>query len=291
MTPTAILGAGAIGMALAAHLDSTGHPVTLVGGRPRTSITLTTPTTTSTHPVAHEPVPTGPAELVVVAVKAHQTPELAGALRVLCAEGTTVLVAQNGVEHRERLAPFTGPAAIVPAIAYLNAERTAVDRTSVRSTPGPDLLLPDDDAARAVAGRFAGADLRVATTSDFTTALWTKLLLNVTGNPITALTGRRAEVLRDEHVGAVAEALLTEAVAVGRAEGADLPDDAVAGALAWLRGLADGATSSMLQDREAGSPLENDALTGAVLRAADRHGLPVPTHRTVNALLGVVNRT
>ena len=49
------------------------------------------------------------------------------------------------------------------------------------------------------------------------------------------------------------------------------------------------AGTSMLYDRLAGRPLEHEALTGALVEAADRHGIPVPVNRTLLALLSAVS--
>ena len=79
--------------------------------------------------------------------------------------------------------------------------------------------------------------------------------------------------------------LLREGVAVGRAEGAALSDEDVARTLAFYDALPPETGSSMLFDRLAGRPLEHQGLTGAVVRAAERHGLDVPLNRAILALL------
>lgn len=286
----AVVGAGAIGTALAGALAATGHAVTVCGGRPMDRIELTEDGRARSWPVKYttDPADIDRHELLVLAVKAQDTPGVVPWLRAVAGPRTTVVVAQNGVEQRERVAPYVGEAHVVPAVVYLNAERTAVGRVVLRHAGEADLSVPDDEVSLDIAVRLRAGGLRVAVEHDFRTVLWSKLLTNITGNPLTALTGRRIEVLREPGVAAVATALLTEAAAVARVEGAALPDDQPARTLRWLQELPDGCTTSMLQDRLAGRPLEYDALTGAVVRAAERHGIPVPTNRTVLALLAAV---
>jgi len=125
-------------------------------------------------------------------------------------------------------------------------------------------------------------------TPDYRTASWRKLLANVAANPLTALTLRRMGVLREPEVGALAEKLLAEAVAVGRAAGADLTPEDASSVLDWQRRLDAGAGTSMLYDRLAGQPLEHEYITGAVVRTADRHGVDVPLNRAILALLRAI---
>jgi 2-dehydropantoate 2-reductase len=92
-------------------------------------------------------------------------------------------------------------------------------------------------------------------------------------------------VMREPGMASLAEAILRECYAVGRAEGADLPDDAIAGVVASFAKLDDRGGTSMLYDRLAGRPLEHDALYGAVVRAGERHGIATPTHAVLSTLL------
>jgi 2-dehydropantoate 2-reductase len=91
--------------------------------------------------------------------------------------------------------------------------------------------------------------------------------------------------MREPGMAELAESVLRECYAVGRAEGADLPDADIAGLVASFAKLGDAGGTSMLYDRLAGKPLEQDALYGAVIRGGERHGIPTPTHRTFATLL------
>jgi 2-dehydropantoate 2-reductase len=81
-------------------------------------------------------------------------------------------------------------------------------------------------------------------------------------------------------------ALGEEAAAVGRAEGAELPEGFVADLLDRFASTPLSFGTSMLYDRRAGRPLEHDAITGAVVRAGRRHGIATPVTEAVDALLG-----
>lgn len=288
--PVAVIGAGAIGLALAAAFARGGREVIVCGGTRFERIEVTEAGAVEQWPVRHAETPgdLAEADTAVLAVKAHHTEAAATWLRALARPEVRLLVAQNGVEHRERVAPYAGPAQIVPAIVYLNVERSAPGRALVRHAGTRDLALPDEDAARDLAPELAAGGLRVELETDLRTVAWAKLLTNITLNPLTALTGRRVDVVRDPGVGEIALQLMLEAAQVARAEGAQLgPDDAHA-ALTWLENVPAGAPTSMLQDLLAGRPLEYDALTGAVIRAAERHGIEVPVNRMVLALLAAI---
>jgi 2-dehydropantoate 2-reductase len=285
----AVVGPGAVGMTLAVGLAEAGEDVVLCGrgraGSDTLAVTLTEDEHgTRTQPMrsAGDPSQVRPVDWVVLATKIHQTESAWPWLAALAGEGTRVVAAQNGVDHRDRV-PAGLRDAVAPALVYINAERTGPGEVKARRTER-ELVLPDDDAGHAAAALFGPTWIRTEVAPDFRTAAWRKLLTNVAANPITALTGRRVEVLHEPAVAQLALDVLRETVAVGRAEGADLPDGSAEDALAWLQALSAGSTSSMLQDREAGRPLEYDGLTGAVVRLAGQYGIDVPANRTLLAL-------
>jgi 2-dehydropantoate 2-reductase len=287
--PVAVIGLGAIGTVLAAALAEAGHEVVVCGRRQVDHVELTDGDGTRTYPVhwVAEPADVAAYGWVVLATKMHHTADVAPWLRATTDASSRVVVAQNGIDHAARVGPLVA-GTVVPTVVYINAERTGPGGAYARPTSASELLVPDDEDGRAAAEVFTAGGLRVEPVADFRTAAWRKLLTNVVGNPITALTGRRAEVLREPRIAELAMSILRETVAVARADGADLPDGVAEETLAWLHALPPDGSSSMLQDREAGRPLEYDGLTGAVVRLGEAYGVPVDTNRAILALLSAL---
>lgn len=284
----ALIGAGAIGLSIAASLAKAGQKIVVCGARsPFAEIAVSEEGQTEAFPVCQAATPQeiGLCNVVILAVKSHQTGDVGDWLKAFNRPDTVILVAQNGIEHHERIAQYAPAARIIPAVVYLNAERNHPGQVVLRRVTDCDLCLPDDEKAKNLAEILRLGGMRVRTVTDMNTVVWRKLLTNITANPLTALTGRRAEVLRDPLMTQSVRQLMTEAVAVGQAEGAALTNEHIESAIAWLHSVPEGSTTSMRQDRLAGRPLEYDALTGAVVRAAERHGISVPLNRLVLSLL------
>ncbi|HTM83991.1 MAG TPA: ketopantoate reductase C-terminal domain-containing protein [Mycobacterium sp.] len=126
------------------------------------------------------------------------------------------------------------------------------------------------------------------TDPDYLTEAWRKLLVNAVFG-LLVLTGRRAGMFSRADVAALARDYVTECVAVGRADGADLGDadvDKIAGLLA---GLPADMGTSILADREAGRPLEWDIRNGVIRRKAAAHGLATPISDVVVPLLAAAS--
>ena len=115
------------------------------------------------------------------------------------------------------------------------------------------------------------------------------MLLNAVANPITALTLQRQAVLRRDDVHALCLSVLDEAVRVGRAEGAKLADDEAARAMATLMTFSPELGTSMYFDRLAGRPFEVEALTGAIVKAGERHGIATPLNHMLLTLLRAIS--
>lgn len=288
----AVVGAGSIGGYLAWQLRDAGHEVVLCVRTPFDHLEVTAGGATHVvdAPVVTEPqrLPAGlerGARWVLLATKAHHTPAAAPWLRALCGADTEgVVVLQNGVDHRERVAPYVGSTPVLPCVVNCAAEAVAPGRVVHHAYSSFD--VPAGDLADRFAALLAGTDATVVPTDDFVTASWRKLIANITVSPITALTGRRMDVMADPGVQALAVGLAAECVAVANAVGARLDDDLPR---TFVDGVSRNATSSfgssMLYDREAGRPTEHDALTGAVVRHGHRLGIPVPLNEAMLALL------
>jgi 2-dehydropantoate 2-reductase len=288
----AIVGLGSIGGGVAASLcDANRHDVIACTRRPLDHLVLERPEGTVDVPLRAliDPAEARPVDWVLLCTKAHETPSAGPWLARLCSPSTRIAVLQNGIDHPSRVGPLAGGATVVSTIVYYNGERLAADRVRLRHAGEHDLAVPDDAAGRAFAELLKGAPLRVLLSADFTTLQWRKLLMNATANPITALTLRRQEVLRREDIAALCLAVLDEAIAVARADGARLAEDEAARTMATLLTYAPELGTSMYFDRLAGRPLEVEALTGAIVAAGERHGIMTPLNRVLLTLLRAVS--
>ena len=226
---------------------------------------------------------------VLLCTKAHQVPSAAPWLARLCDASTRVAVLQNGIEHAARIAPFANGATAVSTVVYYNGERLASDRVRLRHVIEHDLAMANDANGRALAQLLDSTPLRPLLSDDLATLAWRKLLINVVVNPITTLTLQRQSVLRREDMHALGLAILDEAVAVARADGARLADDEAARTMATLLTYPAEAGTSMYFDRLAGRTFEIDALTGAIVAAGERLGIATPLNRALLTLLRAIS--
>ncbi len=288
----AVVGLGSIGGVAAGCLAAAGrHDIVACMRRPIERLTLDQPG----GPVEvklnalTEPADAKPVDWVLLCTKTHQTELAAPWLAQLCTPSTRVAVLQNGIGHVARVAPLARGATVLPVIVYYNGERLAPDRVRLRQGSDQDLAVADDEAGRAFAALLDGTPLRVLCSNDFATLIWRKLLINAVANPITTLTLQRQAVLRRPDVQELCHAILAEAVAVARAEGANLADDEPARAMTTLFTFSGELGTSMYFDRLAGRRLEVEALTGAIVAAGARHGIATPLNTALLTLLRAID--
>jgi 2-dehydropantoate 2-reductase len=283
----AVIGLGSIGGVVAGLLGAAKqHEILACVRRPiaRMTVERTEGVLESPLPALTDPSRAQPQDWVLLCTKVQDTASSAPWLHRLCGPATRVAALQNGIGHTERLGPFVGGAVVIPTIVYCNGERLAPDRVRYRRGGEYDFAVADDADGRAFAALFDGTPLRTLLSNDFKTLAWRKLLVNAVGNPVSALTLQRNAVFLREDVAALCLAALEEAATVGRADGARLADDEAAQTMARLTAIPPDAGSSMYFDRLASRPLEIDALTGAVVEAAERHRVPTPLLRVLLTL-------
>lgn len=281
----AVIGAGAVGGVAAVALIERGHDVTLCVRRPFSRLIVDRggalsefPAKTQTIPPRHSPV-----DWILLATKAQDSAGAAPWLDALAGRDSTVVVLQNGIDHAERITPMLRHGRVLPAIVYSPGDTTAPGHIRMRGRTR--YVVPAGGPGAAFAALFDESSVSIEQSEDFVTAAWRKFLANISANPITALTLSPLRILNDPSVRPLAEGLLAEALAVGRATGAVLDDVDIATLLdSYVAQDPDGGTS-MYFDRLAGRPTEHEYLTGALVRAAERLGIAVPLNRAILALL------
>lgn len=285
MARIAVVGVGAIGGVVAALLQSAGrHEIVLCTRRPLAGLVVDTPD----GPVSIDatflstPADAPAVDWVLVATKAYDVAGAAKWLERLCVQGAPVAVLQNGVEHRERFAPYVPLESVLPVIVDCPAERRSPERIVQRG--GMSLKVPPGALGSAFIELFAGTTADAAIVSDFLTVAWRKLCHNAAG-VLPALLLQPSGVMRDEAIGEVALQIVRECVAVGWAEGAHLDDTVPEAVLKAYRASPPDSVNSLHADRLAGRPMEIDARNGVIVRLGKKHRIPTPDNSMAVALL------
>ncbi|HSL50168.1 MAG TPA: 2-dehydropantoate 2-reductase [Candidatus Deferrimicrobiaceae bacterium] len=314
MKTVAIVGAGAIGTFLGTYLARSGADVSVLA-RGATAAALRahgfrfeeggTMLTASVR-VAEDTAALGPQELVALAVKGPSLPGLADAVRPLLGPDTVVLTAMNGVPwwffhglrgpHEGAAVQSVDPdgrlAAAIPTRhvigGVVHATCSVREPGLVRHGFGRGLIIGEPsgaitDRVRALADRLTAAGFETTVSQRIQADVWYKLWGNMTMNPMSALTGATCDRLLDDPlVERFTLAIMAEAAAIGDRIGCPIQQsgedrNAVTRKLGAFK-------TSMLQDVEAGRPLEIDALLTAVSEIGRRVRVPTPS---TDALLGL----
>lgn len=297
-----VVGAGAMGSLLGARFAAAGASVLLldvdavhVGAvrahglrlKELTGEEKTFPLEASFQPTAWNP----PADLVLVMVKSYATEQ---ALRLVSPSSigprTLFLSLQNGMGNAEILAGLVGADRVLVGVTAQGATKVApgvVRHGGAGPTFFGSLSGAPPQGVSDVLNLFSAAGLEAAYRADIQNLLWHKLCVNVGINAVTALCG-----IDNGMVAALAparrlcEAAVSEAVAVARAEGIDLSEDMTERVLAVAEATASNR-SSMRQDVEGRRPTEIEAINGAVVRRAQKHGLGAPVNWTLMQLVKI----
>jgi 2-dehydropantoate 2-reductase len=229
-------------------------------------------------------------DLVIVATK---TTELDAALARLAGHwpAATVMTVQNGL-GAEEIARRHGAWQLVSAVTFMSGTRHADDHveyildTDTWLGPYGETLF---DVVEEIAELLVRSELKARAFEDLRPAQWSKLIFNSTVNTVAALTGlphdpHFAQQERLEDLGSLVQDLMNEGKQVAAAAGVELHEDPwEMNVLATRRGSRH--YPSMLEDVEAHRPTEVDQITGALVREADRLGVPVPLQTAMYRLV------
>ena len=309
----AIVGAGAIGAYLGAKLSASGEDVFLIARGPHLKamqahgIRVRSPEGDfEAHPTATGDFKEiGPVDYVFLTVKAHGLTEVAPRLEPLLKSDTAVVSAQNGIPwwyFQRHGGPWDGtqlesvdPGGVISkAIA---AERiiacivypstSIVEPGVIQHIEGNRFSLGELDGTttercRGLADTLTKSGLRCPIRTHIRDELWAKLLGNLAFNPISALTrATLSEIATHPEARAVVRAAMEEADAVAAGLGVKIPvtiDRRIDGAE-----MVGDHKTSMLQDVEAGKPIELESLVGAVVELGEKLDLPMPYTKTIYA--------
>lgn len=301
-----VVGAGAVGGWIAAKLALAGNSVSLLarGGTLEAirfeGLLLTEGGETQRAAVAvsDNASQLGCQDLLILALKAPALADAAEAAREMIGPGTLILPMLNGVpwwftgEPLQSIDPDVRIASALPidriigCVVHASCSRAAPNAVLVKHADRLILGEPEGGSSErvdALAALFAGAGFRAEKSDDIRRAIWYKLWGNATINPLSALTRATADrLLDDQAIRPFMLAAMEELAAIGAAIGCPIGASgeermAVTARLGAFR-------TSMLQDVEAGRPIELEALVGAPREIAARAGIPTPALDLIDAL-------
>ena len=314
-----IVGAGAIGGYIGARLAQSGADVTLFARGPHLQamrehglrvegpeehFEVRPPITESLDAI-------GTADVVFLGVKAHSLPDLAPRLQPVFHADTVVVSTQNGIPwwYFERhggefeglslervdpggvIAKAIEARRVIGSIAYFSTEIEAPG--VIRHIEGNRLSIGEPDGTKSercaqLSKVLIAAGFRCPISTKFRQEIWVKLLGNIAFNPISALTGATlVRIAEHPEASKLVRDVMQETEAVAKRLDIELPisiDQRIAGAA-----KVGEHKTSMLQDVEAGRPMELGAVVGATIELGERLGIPMLATRVVYACASVLN--
>src|SRR5271154_4995357 len=306
-----IAGAGAIGAYIGARMAQAGFDVTLFARGPHlramqehgVQVKSAEGDFIARPKISSSLKEVGPVDVVFLGVKAHGLPQLAPQLHPVLGPDTSVVSTQNGipwwyfqgfggqweglrlecVDPGGVISSTIEARRVVGSIVYFATEIPSPG--VIQHIEGNRITLGEPDGSRsdrirAIAEALVASGFRCPVTTRIRHEIFVKLLGNASFNPVSALTrATLAQMARDPGAASVIRNIMQEVEAVSNKLGMELPisiDQRIAGA----EKVGEHKTS-MLQDLEAGRPMELEALVGAVVELGERVGLPMTCTRTV----------
>jgi len=293
-----VFGAGAMGSFFGGLL-SRRNRVTLVCRKEhadairRSGLRITGKTSLIGHPqVATSIAGVKHADLVLVATKAYDTESAARSLRRF-ANRATWLTLQNGLDNPEVLARTTRrvvAGATSHGVTFLRPgeiRHAGIGDTAIGAYAGTDAA----EVVR-IQALFDEAGVRTRVSADIRRDLWLKVLVNAGINPLAALTRlRNGYLVSTPPLATALASVIAEGAAVARGEGYDISDHEATDLAVKIARRTRENKASMLQDIEHGRRTEIEAITGAILRAAARRGVPAPLNALAYGLIRGLERS
>ena len=241
------------------------------------------------------PADAGTADLVVVFVKATMTEQAMRDALALVGDKTTVLTLQNGLGNVEKLCNVLPASRVIAGTTGHGS--TLVGPGHVRHAGIGDTIIGELDGSRSarieeLAALLEKAKMTAKVSTNVMGLIWTKLIVNIGINALTAVTGLKNGRLVDfPETEELMECAIKEACAVAKAKGIRFEvDDPLEHTKAVAKKTA-ANRSSMLQDVTAKRATEVSVINGAVVDEGRKLGVPTPVNTVLTNLILVRQKT
>ena len=298
----AILGSGAVGGYFGAKLAKAGQDVTLIArgahldairqhGLQVQSAQLGDFTV---HASAEsDTTRIGAVDVVIVSVKAYDNATALPMLTPLVGPDTAVLTLQNGVDSCDEVAAIVGEGHVLGGTTYVATAlegpglivQTGVHRSIIfgEAFGAREAITP---RVQAIADVLATADIHVTPVPDARVPIWDKFVYLAAFSGFTGASRLAiGHIWKYPHVQDMFYAACREIAAIAKAEGVEISANRFELLREYMEKIPATTRSSLLIDLEQGKRIEVEALQGAAVRRAAKHGVPVPIISTLYALL------
>ena len=317
-----VVGAGAIGGFMGARLAQQDHDISLIARGPHLAAIrknglrlrqdneeIVARNVAATDDIGELPVQ----DVVLLALKSHQIVSVLDRLPGIIGPETVMVTLQNGIPwwyfqklpgaYEDRVVETVDPGGLLlgsihpdcllGCIAYpaaLVAEPGVIRHVEGNRFPIGELDGSVSERANRVSETLVDAGFKSPVLEDIRSEIWLKLWGNLSFNPISAMTHSTLEAIcRFPLTRELAATMMSEAMEVAEKLGASFRVS--------LERRIEGAEkvgkhkTSMLQDVEAGKPLEIDGMLGVVIELAQMTGTPIPTLKAIYACVSLLNHT
>ncbi len=299
-----IIGSGAMGSLFGGRLSLAGHDVVLYDvfrehvEKVRTDGLVIEEAATGGIVLAHPEASTEPrsvegSDVFIVFVKSTNTEQAALQFKDLAGPRTVALTLQNGLGNEAIIRKHFGPGRTAAGVTSQGATFLGPGRIRHAGTGPTHICMADGDNRKLspLAEALGKAGFETHVEKDVASLVWSKLVINVGINALTALLGKtNGELLRHEELKAVMADLVAEAVAVARARGVRFTYADPLATVYEVAGKTGANRSSMLQDFDRARESEIDFMNGAIVREAAELGIAVPVNATVTRLVKTFDR-
>lgn len=291
-----ILGAGALGAMYAEAMSSTeGVEVSFLADDERAGRLEAEGVVvngSSLRLPVNPPTTQGRVDLLLVALKNHHLSEGIELARPYVGSETLLLSVMNGIESEERLAEAFGAERIVHCVA-LGMDALREDNSVKYSRMGRLRIgrgFPELSSERVEElGLFLEkCGIHHEISGDILRAVWSKFMLNVGINQLSAILGAPYAVFQtEESAKRLLRSAMLEVVALAEAEGIDLHPDDIEPWFEIVATLSPDSKTSMLQDVEAGRKTEVEVFAGTVVALGKKHAILTPLNEALLEMLHV----
>ncbi|MBY0497489.1 MAG: 2-dehydropantoate 2-reductase [Cyanobacteria bacterium] len=298
----AILGSGAVGGYFGAKLARAGQDVTFVArGAHLDAIRSSGLSIKSAKlgdfvvraPAESDTTRIGPVDVAIVSVKAYDNATALPMLKPLIGPETVVLTLQNGVDSVDECAAIAGETHVLGGTTYVATAlegpglivQTGVHRSIIFGEVF-GVLGHVTPRVQAIADVLAAADIQTTAVSDARVPIWDKFVYLAAFSGFTGASRLAiGHIWKYPHVREMFYACCREIAAIAKAEGVTISANRFETLEEYMTNLPGTTRSSLLIDLEQGKRIEVEALQGAAVRRAAKHGVPVPIVSTLYALL------